>query len=474
MSSISGRLPVHVVLLLAGVVSLFPLYWLFLTSVSPTQYVVRVPPEVVPRELTVANYQRLFETTPIVRWLVNTVVIAGVITAFHLLFDSMAGYAFAKRRFPGKDVMFWLIVSTLTVPAQVTLIPVFFILRTLGLLDTYPGVILPGLADVFGIFLMKQYIQTLPTDLLHAARVDGASEWQVYRRIILPLSRPALAVLAIFTFQRYWNAFIFPLVILRDPAKYPVQVGLATLQGKVAALTSKGIRPDPSDPNIPSVAAICVYPNLVAYAVERTRGTGVKVAAVATSFPSGQSSLEVKLLETREVIDAGADEVDMVIDRGALLSGRYAQVYDEIVRVKEVCAGRAHLKVILETGELGTYDNVRRASLLAIAGGADFIKTSTGKLPSSATLPVTLCMLEAIRDVHEETGRVVGMKAAGGIRQAKQAVQDLVQVHETLGLAWLTPDRYRLGASTLLNDVLMQIRKARTGRYQNRDYFTVD
>ena len=232
MSSISRRLPVHVVLLLAGVVSLFPLYWLFLTSVSPTQYVVRVPPEVVPRELTVANYQRLFETTPIVRWLVNTVVIAGVITAFHLLFDSMAGYAFAKRRFPGKDVMFWLIVSTLTVPAQVTLIPVFFILRTLGLLDTYPGVILPGLADVFGIFLMKQYLQTLPTDLLHAARVDGASEWQVYRRIILPLSRPALAVLAIFTFQRYWNAFIFPLVILRDPAKYPVQVGLATLQGE--------------------------------------------------------------------------------------------------------------------------------------------------------------------------------------------------------------------------------------------------
>jgi deoxyribose-phosphate aldolase len=164
----------------------------------------------------------------------------------------------------------------------------------------------------------------------------------------------------------------------------------------------------------------------------------------------------------------------MVIDRGAFLSGRYAQVYDEIVRVKEVCAGRARLKVILETGELGTYDNVRRASLLAIAGGADFIKTSTGKLPLSATLPVQLCMLEVIRDVHVETGRVVGMKAAGGIRQSKQAVQYLVQVHETLGLAWLTPDRYRLGASTLLNDVLMQIRKERTGRYQNPDYFTVD
>ena len=248
----------------------------------------------------------------------------------------------------------------------------------------------------------------------------------------------------------------------------------ADTPGKVAALSSKGIRPDPSDPNIPSVAAICVYPNLVPYALERTRGTSVKVASVATAFPSGQSSIHVKLAEVREVVEAGVHEVDMVIDRGAFLSGRYAKVYDEIVRVKEICAGRAHLKVILETGELGTYDNVRRASLLAIAGGADFIKTSTGKAATNATLPVQLCMLEAIRDVHEETGRVVGMKAAGGIRQSKQAVQFLVQVHETLGLPWLTPDRYRLGASTLLNDVLMQIRKERTGRYQNPDYFTVD
>ncbi len=248
----------------------------------------------------------------------------------------------------------------------------------------------------------------------------------------------------------------------------------ADTPGKVAALSSKGIRPDPSDPNIPSVAAICVYPNLVPYALERTRGTSVKVASVATAFPSGQSPIDVKLLEVRDVVEMGAHEVDMVIDRGAFLSGRYAKVYDEIVRVKEICAGRAHLKVILETGELGTYDNVRRASLLAIAGGADFIKTSTGKAATNATLPVQLCMLEAIRDVHEETGRVVGMKAAGGIRQSKQAVQFLVQVHETLGLAWLTPDRYRLGASTLLNDVLMQIRKERTGRYQNPDYFTVD
>jgi deoxyribose-phosphate aldolase len=248
----------------------------------------------------------------------------------------------------------------------------------------------------------------------------------------------------------------------------------ADTPGKVAALSSKGIRPDPSDPNIPSVAAICIYPNLVPYALERTRGTNVKVASVATAFPSGQSSIEIKLAEVREVVEAGVHEVDMVIDRGAFLSGHYAKVYDEIVRVKEICAGRAHLKVIIETGELGTYDNVRRASLLAIAGGADFIKTSTGKAATNATLPVALCMLEVIRDVHEETGRVVGMKVAGGIRQSKQAVQFLVQVHETLGLAWLTPDRYRLGASTLLNDVLMQIRKERTGRYQNPDYFTVD
>src|SRR5947208_5500863 len=243
--------------------------------------------------------------------------------------------------------------------------------------------------------------------------------------------------------------------------------------GKIAALASKAIRPDPADPNIPSVAAICVYPNLVPAAVARVRGTGVKVASVATAFPSGQSPLETKLEEVRGVVEQGADEVDMVIDRGAFLSGRYAKVYDEIVRVKEAC-GDAHLKVILETGELGTYDNVRRASLVAMAAGADFIKTSTGKLPSAATLPVALVMLEAIRDVHEETGRMVGFKPAGGIRNAKQAVQHLVLVHETLGTDWLTPDLYRLGASSLLNDILMQIRKERTGIYRSPDEFTID
>jgi deoxyribose-phosphate aldolase len=247
----------------------------------------------------------------------------------------------------------------------------------------------------------------------------------------------------------------------------------ADTPGKVAALASKAVRPDPSDASVPSVAAVCVYPNLVPTALERVRGSGVKVASVATAFPSGQSPLETKLDEVRWVVEQGADEVDMVIDRGAFLAGRYAKVYDEIVRVKEAC-GETHLKVILETGELGTYDNVRRASLLAIAAGADFIKTSTGKLPSSATLPVALVMLEAIRDVHEETGKRVGFKPAGGIRNAKQAVQHLVLVHETLGVDWLTPDLYRFGASSLLNDILMQLRKEKTGRYQSPDYFTID
>ena len=243
--------------------------------------------------------------------------------------------------------------------------------------------------------------------------------------------------------------------------------------GKVAALCSKAIRPDPSDASVPSVAAVCVYPNLVPAAKERLAGSGVKVASVATAFPSGQSPLDVKVRDVEDAVALGADEIDMVIDRGAFLSGRYAQVYDEIVRVKEAC-GEAHLKVILEVSELGTYDNVRRASILAMAAGADFVKTSTGKLSSAATLPVTLVMLEAIRDVYEDTGRMVGMKPAGGIRTAKQAIQYLVQLHETLGPEWLTPELYRLGASSLLNDVLMQIRKERTGRYQSPDYFTVD
>ena len=237
----------------------------------------------------------------------------------------------------------------------------------------------------------------------------------------------------------------------------------ADTPGKVSALCAKAMHPDPGDPSIPSVAAVCVYPNLVAVAKKRLAGSTVKVASVATAFPSGQSPIEVKLEDVREAVALGADEIDMVIDRGAFLSGRYAKVVDEIVRVKEAC-GAAHLKVILETGELGTYDNVRRASLLAIAAGADFIKTSTGKVSPAATLPVTLCMLEVIRDVHDETGLIIGMKPAGGIRTAKQAIQYLCVLNETLGTAWMTPDLFRFGASSLLNDVLMQIRKQRTGR----------
>jgi deoxyribose-phosphate aldolase len=255
-------------------------------------------------------------------------------------------------------------------------------------------------------------------------------------------------------------------------------IDLTTLEGadtpgKVAALAAKAVRPDPADRSVPPVAALCVYPNLVPTAVARLAASGVRVASVATAFPSGQAPLDVKVREVEEVVAMGADEVDMVIDRGAFLAGRYGQVYDEIVRVKEAC-GRAHLKVILEVAELATYDNVRRASLLAMAAGADFVKTSTGKLPGAATLPVTLVMLEAIRDVYEDTGRMVGMKPAGGIRTAKQAIQYLVQLHETLGEEWLTPERYRIGASSLLNDLLMQLRKEKTGRYQSPDYFSVD
>ncbi|MFO7573328.1 MAG: deoxyribose-phosphate aldolase [Gaiellaceae bacterium] len=243
--------------------------------------------------------------------------------------------------------------------------------------------------------------------------------------------------------------------------------------GKVEALCSKAMRPDPSDASVPAVAAICVYPSLVEVAKRRLAGSGVKVASVATAFPSGQSPTELKVAEVRAVVELGADEVDMVIDRGAFLSGRYAKVYDEIVAVKEAC-GNAHLKVILETGELGTYDNIRRASLLAIAAGADFIKTSTGKVNPAATLPVTLCMMEVVRDVHAETGHVVGIKPAGGIRTSKQAVHYLVTLYETLGPMWMTPDLFRFGASSLLNDVLMQIRKEKTGRYQSPNYFTID
>jgi deoxyribose-phosphate aldolase len=246
----------------------------------------------------------------------------------------------------------------------------------------------------------------------------------------------------------------------------------ADTPGKVRALCTKAMHPDPEEA-VPAVAAVCVYPSLVGVARRALKGSGVKVASVATAFPSGQASIEVKLADVRAAVAAGADEIDMVIDRGAFLSGRIGQVYEEVVAVKEAC-GNAHLKVILETGELGTYDAVRKASLVAIAGGADFIKTSTGKVTPAATLPVTLCMLEVIRDVYDETGLVIGMKPAGGIRTAKQAIQYLCVLHETLGTEWMTPDLFRFGASSLLNDVLLQLRKQRTGIYRSPDEFTLD
>jgi deoxyribose-phosphate aldolase len=243
--------------------------------------------------------------------------------------------------------------------------------------------------------------------------------------------------------------------------------------GKIRAMCVKAMHPKPGDPSIPSVAAVCVYPALVAEAKDALAASGVKVASVATGFPSGQTFRDIKLAETRAAAEAGADEIDMVIDRGAYLSGDFATVFEEIVEVKDAC-GDAHLKVILETGELETYDNVRRASILAMAAGADFIKTSTGKVTPAATMPVTLVMLEAIRDFERATGRSIGMKPAGGIRTAKEAIQYLVILYETLGPRWMTPDRFRFGASSLLNDVLMQIEFQRTGRYQDPDHFTLD
>ncbi|MGH9233166.1 MAG: deoxyribose-phosphate aldolase [Acidimicrobiales bacterium] len=255
-------------------------------------------------------------------------------------------------------------------------------------------------------------------------------------------------------------------------------VDLTTLEGqdtpgKVRALCAKGMRPDPTDPSCPQVAAICVYGDLVPVAVEALGDSGVHVAAVATAFPSGRAPLEVKLADVRAAVAAGADEIDMVIDRGAFLAGRHLDVHDEIVATRQAC-GDAHLKVILETGELATYDNVRRAAWLAMLAGGDFVKTSTGKVSPAATLPVTLVMLEAVRDFRAQTGRQVGVKAAGGIRSAKDAIRYLVVVNETCGDDWLSPDWFRFGASSLLNDLLMQRQKMATGRYSGPDYFTLD
>ncbi|MEK7692221.1 MAG: deoxyribose-phosphate aldolase [Bdellovibrionota bacterium] len=243
--------------------------------------------------------------------------------------------------------------------------------------------------------------------------------------------------------------------------------------GKVRQLCAKALRPHVEDPSIPSVAAVCVYPNMISVAKKALAGSSVKIASVATAFPSGMASLKVRLDDTRYAVAEGADEIDMVISRGPFLKGDYRRVSDEISQVKEAC-GAAHLKVILETGELSTLDNVRKASDLAIGAGADFIKTSTGKIQPAATLPVTLVMLEAIRDHYYATGQKIGMKPAGGIATAKLAVQYLVMLYETLGEDWMTPDLFRFGASALANDLLRQLQKEKTGVYQSFDYFSKD
>lgn len=255
-------------------------------------------------------------------------------------------------------------------------------------------------------------------------------------------------------------------------------VDLTTLEGmdtpgKVIQLCHKAMEPHAVLPDIPTVAAVCVYPNLVKVAKERLKGSGIRVASVATAFPSGMTNRKAKIEETRYAVSEGADEVDMVISRWEFLKGNYSSVFEEIAAVKEAC-GDAHLKVILETGELQTLENVRKASDIAMYAGADFIKTSTGKVKPAATQEVTLVMLEAIRDFYYETDRMVGMKPAGGIRKAKQAIQYLVLVRETLGEDWLTPDYFRFGASSLANDLLMQIVKQQTGVYQSGDYFSID
>lgn len=271
--------------------------------------------------------------------------------------------------------------------------------------------------------------------------------------------------------------------IKKDSKKFALRlalsmVDLTTLEGmdtenKVIQLCRKAARPHVHGKDIPAVAAVCVYPPFVKAAKRELNGTGINVASVATAFPSGHATLADKLAEVRFCVDQGADEIDMVISRGEFLRGNYNFTFDEVAAVKEAC-GPAHLKVILETGELQTLDNVRKASDISMYAGADFIKTSTGKVTPAATLPVTLVMLEAIRDYYLKTGIRIGMKPAGGIRDSKTALQYLVTVKETLGADWLNPDLFRFGASTLANDLLMQIMKQDTGVYQSKDYFTID
>jgi len=251
----------------------------------------------------------------------------------------------------------------------------------------------------------------------------------------------------------------------------------ADTEGKVQALCAKAVRPDPTDLSVPSVGAVCVYNDMVSVArkhLDSIGGKHVPVAAVSTAFPSGRASMKVKIQDTQDAVDAGAAEIDMVIDRGAFLSGNYIEVFNEIVAIKEICGDKAHLKVIFETGELVTYDNVRKACYLAMLAGADFIKTSTGKVVPAATPPVVLVMLEAVRDFYEMTNVRIGVKPAGGIRNTKDAIKQLVLVNETAGPEWLTPSLFRIGASALLNDLLMQRMKMDDGYYASPQYVTID
>jgi len=251
----------------------------------------------------------------------------------------------------------------------------------------------------------------------------------------------------------------------------------ADTEGKIQALCAKAVRPDPTDLSVPSVGAVCVYNDMVSVArkhLDSIGGKHVPVAAVSTAFPSGRASMKVKFQDTQDAVDAGAAEIDMVIDRGAFLSGNYIEVFNEIVAIKEICGDKAHLKVIFETGELVTYDNVRKASYLAMLAGADFIKTSTGKVAPAATPPVVLVMLEAVRDFYEMTNVRIGVKPAGGIRNTKDAIKQLVLVNETAGPEWLTPSLFRIGASALLNDLLMQRMKMDDGYYASPQYVTID
>lgn len=259
-------------------------------------------------------------------------------------------------------------------------------------------------------------------------------------------------------------------------------IDLTTLEGadtpgKVRALASKAVRPDPSDLTTPHVGAVCVYNDMVSiarHALDEIGGKDIPVAAVSTAFPSGRASMAVKIQDTQDAIDAGAAEIDMVIDRGAFLAGQYDVVYDEIKQIAELCKYKAHLKVILETGELVTLDNVRKASYLAIEAGADFIKTSTGKVSPAATAPVVIVMLEVVRDYFNETGKLIGVKPAGGIRTTKDAIKQLVLVNEIAGERWLNPSLFRIGASALLNDLLLQRMKMRDGYYESPQYVTLD